>query len=31
MYVGVHDLNLLFSAYVQGTDLGEREKIYLLK
>ena len=31
MYVGVNDLNLLFPAYVQGTDLGEREKIYLLK
>ena len=31
MYVGVHDLNLLFSAYIQGMDLGEREKIYLLK
>ena len=31
MYVGVHDLNLLFSAYIQGMDLGEREKISLLK
>ena len=31
MYVGVHDLNLLFSAYIQGMSLGEREKLRLLK